>query len=506
MTFDELLEYVAVRDVRLTGVDGTLRYDAPATVMTPDLVAALRSYRDELSRWLAGPADGREVTRAPLSAQQDRMVQNVERTGNSSGWNVGLRLELVGDLDVAALDAAVDGLLARHHALRARLGRDGDDRFQRIIAHRPVPLPVVDLTGLAPTGVRDADGEAAEQKRARAEAACRAVVEPAFALADEAPVRYALIRLDPGESWLVLVVHHIACDGWAISVLLRDLAAGYRSAHAVGTADFGAPAAQCTDYARWQRDQWDEPTRRRRLAHWAAHLGDGPLTLDLPFDGPAPDRPTGRAATHRFEIPERVRLAAEALARSRGATVNAVTAAAMALLLARLSGTRDVTLSVPHANRSPRAYEESVAVMTTALPLRIRTGAAATFGELVEQTADSLFAGIDNLLPTAWIYGQFLGPAGGAMPPGVMVSFAFQNTLDMRLDLPDLTVRVHDVPTDAERGALMFGLVPHPDRLDGYLEYPLDRLTDATARDWVARYVDLLGDACVHPDRPLRAT
>ncbi|WP_326557549.1 condensation domain-containing protein [Micromonospora sp. NBC_01796] len=493
MTFEEVLEYVSVADVRLTGVDGTLRYDAPAAVLTPELMAGLRSYKGELLRWLAGPADEREVTRAPLSAQQNRMMENVERTGNSSGWNVGLRLELVGDLDVAALDAAVDGLLARHHALRARLGRDGDTRIQRILAHRPVPLPVVDLTALPD-----------DETRTRAEAACRAVVEPAFDLADEAPVRYALIRLDRNESWLVLVVHHIACDGWAISVLLRDLAAGYRSAHTGGTADFGPPAAQCTGYARWQRDQWDEPTRRRRLTHWAEHLGDGPLTLDLPFDGPAPDRPTGRAATHRFEIPDRVRLAAQALARARGATVNAVTAAAMAVLLARLSGQPDVTLSVPHANRSPRAYEEAVAVMTTALPLRIRT-AAATFGELVDQTAAGLFAGIDNLLPTAWIYGQFLGPAGGGMPSGVMVSFAFQNTLDMRLELPDLTVRVRDVPTDAERGALMFGLVPHPDRLDGYLEYPLDRLTDETARRWVAEYVELLADACADPDRPLPA-
>ncbi|RKR91956.1 condensation domain-containing protein [Micromonospora pisi] len=492
MTFEEVLEYAAVHDVRLTGVDGTLRYDAPADAVTPELVAALRSYKGQLLRWLAAPADEREVTRAPLSAQQNRMMENVERTGNSSGWNVGLRLELVGELDVAALDAAVDGLLARHHALRARLAPDGDVRTQRILAHQRVPLPVVDLTTLAP-----------DQARQRAEQACRAVVEPAFGLADEAPVRYALIRLDPGESWLVLVVHHIACDGWAISVLLRDLAAGYRSAYAGGTADFGPPAAQCTGYARWQREQWDESTRRRRLAHWAEHLGEGPLTLDLAFDGPAPDRPTGRAATHRFEIPDEVRLAAGALAQARGATVGAVTAAAMALLLARLSGQPDVTLSVPHANRSPRPYEEAVTVMTTALPLRVRTTAAPTFAELVDQTAASLFAGIDNLLPTAWIYGQFLGPGGGGMPSGVMVSFAFQNTLDMRLELPGLAVRVHDVPTDAERGALMFGLVPGPDRLDGYLEYPLDRLTGETARRWTARYVDLLADVCQHPDRPL---
>ncbi|MFY1638002.1 condensation domain-containing protein [Solwaraspora sp. WMMB335] len=492
MTFEELLELVAVRDVRLADVDGALRYDAPPSAVTPELLAGMRAFKTELLRWLAVPADQREVTRAPLSAQQNRMMQLVERTGNSSSWNVGLRLELVGELDLGALDMAVDALIARHHALRARIRYEGDTSVQRIIAHRPAPLPVVDLTGLAP-----------EQARERAEAACRAVVRPAFALADEAPARFALVRLGPRESWLVLVVHHVACDGWAISVLLRELAVGYRNARDTGMPDLGPPAAQCTGYARWQQGRWDEQTRRRRLAYWARHLGDASPTLDLPFDGTVPDRPTGRAVTHRFEVPGQVRRCAESLARARGATVNAVAAAAMALLLAELSGQPDVTLSVPHANRVPRAYEDTVVVMATALPLRIRTAAAVSFADLVDQTAGGLFAGIDNVLPTNWIYEQLLGPTSGGMPSGLMVSFAYQSTLDVRLELPDLAVQVHEVLTDAERGSLVWGLVPQPDRLDGYLEYPADKLAVATARNWVTRYLDLFAAGCRHPDRPL---
>ncbi|MDG4771311.1 condensation domain-containing protein [Solwaraspora sp. WMMD792] len=492
MTFDELLEYIAGHDVRLTGTGDTLHYDAPAAAMGPQLVTALRSHKGELMRWLAAPAHEREVTRAPLSAQQERVVEVAGSSTHPASWNVGLRLELVGDLDVAALDAALDGLVARHHALRARLIRDGGAWVQRILAHRPVPLPVVELAALPP-----------EAARRRAETLCREVVAPVFALADEAPVRYTLIRLAPDESWLMLVLHHVACDGRAVTVLLRELADGYRTARDAGAPDFGPPAAQCTDYARWQQGQWDEPTRRRRLAYWAEHLGDGPLALELPFDRPAPQRPSGQAATCRFEIPGQVRLAAEVLARELGATVTAVAAAALALLLARLSGQPDVTLSMPYANRSPRAYEDTVTVLATALPVRIRTAAATTFAHLVGQAADALFAGIDNLLPTAWIYQQLPTPDKGAAPAGMTVSFAFQSTFDTRIELPALAVRVHEVPTGVGRAALLIVLMPGPDGIDGYLEYPVDRLDDDTVRRWMTRYVDLLASACAGPNRLL---
>lgn len=493
MTFDELLEYVATHDVRLTGTGDILRYDAPATVVGPELVTALRSHKGQLLRWLAVPADEREITRAPLSAQQERVMEVAGRSANPSSWNVGLRLQLVGDLDVAALDTAVDSLVARHHALRARITRDGSGAWtQRILAHRPVPLPVVELAALPP-----------EAARRQAEQICRSVVTPAFALADEAPVRCTLIRLTPDESWLILVLHHVACDGRAVSVLLRELADGYRTACEQGAPDLDPPTVQCTDYARWQQGRWDESTRRQRLAYWAGHLGGGPLTLELPFDRPAPQQPGGQAATCRFEIPQRIRLAVDGLARERGATATAVTAAALALLLARLSGQPDVTLSVPYANRTPQAYEDVVTVLATALPLRIRTGAAATFAELVDQAAGGLFAGIDNLLPTAWIYRQLPVPKNGAAPTGLMVSFAFQNTLDTEIELPELAVRVHEVPTGAARTALMFALVPGPDGIDGYLEYPVDRLTDDTVRRWMASYVDLLATACADAHRPL---
>ncbi|WJK38697.1 condensation domain-containing protein [Solwaraspora sp. WMMA2056] len=493
MTFDELLEHLAVHDVRLTGTGDVLHYDAPAAASGPELVAALRSYKGELLRWLTAPADEREVTRAPLSAQQERVMEVAARSAHPASWNVGLRMELVGELDVAALDAALDGLVARHHALRARLACDGGAWTQRILAHRSVPLPIVELTALAP-----------DAARRRAEVVCQELVATAFTPAHDAPVRYALIRLAPGESWLVLVLHHVACDGRAVTVLLRELAVGYRTARDHGSPDFGPPAAtQCTDYARWQQGQWDESTRRRRLAYWAEHLGDGPLALELPFDRPAPRQPSGQAATCRFEIPRPVRSAVETLARDRGVTVTAVTAAALALLFARLSGQPDVTLSMPYANRSPQAYEDTVTVLATALPVRIRTGAAATFAQLVGQAADGLFAGIDNLLPTAWIYQQLATAGRDAAPAGMTVSFAFQSTFDTRIDLPDLTVQVHEVPAGVGRTALIIALVPGPDGIDGYLEYPVDRIADGTARRWMAGYVDLLATACGGAHHPL---
>ncbi|MEV4110298.1 amino acid adenylation domain-containing protein [Nonomuraea sp. NPDC049695] len=296
-------------------------------------------------------------TLPPLSPAQERLWFLHRLDPSDASYNMYIVRRLQGPLDVAALERALTGLVARHESLRTRFP-EVDGRPVAVV-ERPAPVRVERL-------------DAGDEAEARALVAAR--TNAALDLAAAPPLRVTLVRLTPEDHVLCVVLHHIVADGWSITVFLDDLAALYDSA------ELPPLAVQHGDVAGWQREQ----DRSAALDYWRARLADPP-TLDLHTD--RPHRPGGtRGDFQVMEVPGDLLAALEKTARGHRVTLFMVLLAAYQILLSRHTGQDDVLVGSPTAGRDRVELEPLIGYLSTTLVLRGDLSGDPTVEELLGRT------------------------------------------------------------------------------------------------------------------------
>ena len=209
--------------------------------------------------------------RIPLSFSQQRLWFLAELEGSSATYNTPVVLRIEGRLDAGALGAALRDVLGRHEVLRTVFPSSDGQPYQQILG---MPELTWDLEV----------GTAAEA--AVPQAIAEAVTRPLDLLA-EIPLRAQLLRTGPDRHVLVLIIHHIAGDGWSMGPLVRDLSAAYAARRSGRAPDWAPLPVQYADYALWQREllgDEDDPGSllAQQLAYWRVTLAGVPAELALP--------------------------------------------------------------------------------------------------------------------------------------------------------------------------------------------------------------------------------
>src|SRR5205807_190934 len=175
----------------------------------------------------------------------------------------------------------------------------------------------------------------------------RGVLAPAagaeFALDREPPLRAHLYGLSAREHVLLLVLHHIAGDGWSLGVLLRDVARCYGARRAGETPGLAPLAVQYADYTLWQQEMLGSESAEgsaisRQLLFWREHLEGLPEQIELPSDRARPAVASHRGGSVGLLLDGELHAGLLRLARSGGASLFMVLQAGLVGLLSRLGG------------------------------------------------------------------------------------------------------------------------------------------------------------------------
>ncbi|MEV7427867.1 amino acid adenylation domain-containing protein, partial [Streptomyces sp. NPDC091212] len=458
---------------------------------------------------VAGPRPGV----LPLSYAQRRLWFLDRLEGASPLYNVPLVLRLSGRLDVAALRAALADVVARHESLRTRFPSVEGEAHQEIVpvAEARVALPLVPVA-------------AADELAARIERATSHAFDPAA----ELPVRATLFALDAdqppqadapvvtGESVLVLVVHHIAADGWSVGLLWRDLSVAY-AARLAGRAPGWEPLpVQYADYTLWQREllgEADDPDSvlAGEMAYWREALAGAPEELALPVDRPRPAEAGHRGGLASFRIPAELHTELAELARAEGVTMFMVWQAAVAVLLSKLGAGEDIAIGSPVAGRNDEALEDLVGFFANTLVVRTDLSGGPSFAEVLGRVRAGVLGALEHQeVPFERLVEELAPARSMARHPLFQVALTLHNVPDVPLDLPG--VEVGALPPGAQGAKFdldievveRFGALGQPAGLDGGITYAADLFDRTTMDTLVTRLILVLRAVVADPRRPLR--
>ncbi|MEU6582103.1 amino acid adenylation domain-containing protein [Nocardia sp. NPDC046763] len=462
-----------------------------------------RRFDGESAPAAAGPALGSlpRPNRVPLSFAQQRMWFLNRFDPNSAVDNMPLAVRLSGALDVDAMRAAAADLVARHEVLRTIYPEVDGEGYQLVLPAgdpRALPeLPVVDI-------------DAAEIPARVAE-----VVGAGFDVTAAPPLRLRLLRLAPDEHVLVAAIYHIAADGVSIGVLARDLVSAYAERMRGAAPQWAPLPVQYADYAVWQRESLgseDDPASAlsRQIAYWRDTLADLPDELVLPWDRPRPAVASYRGGTHAFHIDDEIYAAARHFAETHNTTLFMVVHSALAVLLARLSGTRDIAIGTPVAGRGEAELDDLIGMFVNTLVLRTDIDPAVSFADLVARVRETDVRAFGHADVPFERLVELLDPARSqARNPLFQVMLTFQNMAPTRLELPGLTVAGADLEIPFAKFDLQLTMQESYDEhgdatgLAAEFSYAQDLFDAATVAELAARFQRVLAAVTAAPAAPV---
>uniref|UniRef100_UPI004047ACA5 amino acid adenylation domain-containing protein n=2 Tax=Orrella sp. TaxID=1921583 RepID=UPI004047ACA5 len=436
-----------------------------------------------------------------LSFGQVRLWALQQMDPLSSAYHIPLAYRVEGHIDAVALKSAALDLLRRHEPLATViLEQDGEPRGAlRATGDDDISLFEFDISMLPAT-----------ERGPSLQSLLKELVAKPFDLSSDHMMRISLIRVDESEFVLLIVIHHIACDGASLEILTQDLGRAYEAYSRDQTPSWEELAVSYADYADWQRNWLEDGELTRQLEAWRLYMHGAPSLLELPTDGLRRVESLRLAGYAKVELDSLSVQPLIGLANRQQTTLFTVLIACYGLLLGKLSGQDDVIVGIPVAGRSLPEVEGLIGFFVNTVPIRIKLSRKQTIDDLVANVKLAVAHALAfQDLPFDRLVDDLNVDRSLKSTPLFQVMFAWQ-PLQQGEGSTFLGLKASPIPIDLERSKfdISLALSMRPDgSLAGLAEYDTDLFSESRMQHWMAYLGQLLVTACApeYRDIPIDA-
>ena len=392
----------------------------------------------------------------PLSFAQQRLWFLDQVEPDTATYNIPAAVRLKGHLDIAALEQSINALIERHEVLRSTFTAVEGQPLQTIHPPSSLSVTVTDLLTLGNLELSEHLLAAAQQP---------------FDLACGPLLRVEILRLDATDHVVLFVMHHIVADGWSMGVLIREIAALYRSFTTGDPIALPELPIQYADFALWQQQWLQGSVLATKLDYWQKQLTNL-ATLQLPSDRPRQSVSTRSGASYSFYLSPQTSEALVTFSRQENVTLFMTLLTAFQILLHRHTQQEDIVVGTDVANRTDLALEGLIGFFVNLLVLRTDLSGNPSVREVLQRVRTvTLGAYAHQDVPFAKVV-EALRPERqlNAMPL-FQVLFVLQNAPMPPLELAGLMLEQLEVDSGAARFDIALFLTETEQGIKGVWRY-----------------------------------
>nr|WP_284694836.1 amino acid adenylation domain-containing protein [Photobacterium galatheae] len=430
----------------------------------------------------------------PLSYPQQAMWLVEQVSDESLQYNMPMRVRLKGELNIAALEWSLNELVRLQPALRTGTTVVSGQPRQRIRPFAFEPLEVVDLTGLAEAARVDAVEKEAQKE-----------LYKAFDLEQDDLIRNRLLQVGADDYVLLHTLHHIAADGWSLSVLTQQLSELYQKYVQGDQTPLPPLSLDYADYAFWQQRYLQGKVLAPLESFWSDHLLGAPVSHTLPLDFPRPPEQTFHGAIHKTTFAAAPLNALKSLCQKHNATLFMGLHAVLAMMISALGQDDDIVIGTPVANREDTRLNDIIGLFINTLPLRCQLNEQDSFIDLLSQCRSILLNAFEHQqLPFDLLLERLNIARPQNHSPLFQIMLVLQNNVAPELDFPGVAVKAEPNPAISAK----YDLTLYASEEEGELILSWEYNTDLFMADTMASLADLfehlLHEVTASPAVPFR--
>jgi amino acid adenylation domain-containing protein len=392
------------------------------------------------------------------SKQQQRLWMLDKLNEHDLGaYNIFHAFNLQGQLQLDKLALTLDRLIWQQSALRTVFSHEDQQVMQTLGQQLPPFFSHIDLSDL-PAPQREQELRSIATKSSQYH----------FDLSADCLLRCVVVQLQADEFVMMICVHHIAADGWSVSLLTDAVNQGYNQ-FCEGVDWQPEPlAVQYRDYSAWQQTRLapSNPIVGAELAFWKNQLDGIPACHNLSTDRPRPVRQTfsGEVVQQRLNVALSDKL--RQFSNDNDVTLFMMLESAFAVLMARYSYSDDIVIGTPVANRPQVELDGIVGCFINTIVLRNQIPHGISFAQLLQRNKTMVIDSFaHSSLPFEYLVEQLQVTRDTSFSPVFQLLFVLHNNRRTPLALDGIQASHYEVPSRAAKFDLTLNVFDGADEL-----------------------------------------